>query len=350
MKIRINKKASVIAAVIFVAIVLAAVIIHHKKLTQSNVIPPTTVRVKNPIQKSIPMTVVTTGYLVAEKSTTITPRAPGYIQSIEFHEGQVVQSGQVLFQLDNQTQKEALTAAQASYALSKLQYDRDVGFLKKGFITQDMFYSAKVALKQNEATLETAKTNYAERQITAPFSGTVGSIATSIGDYINPGNALTTLVDNKHLRVEYTVPVKKLNQLKLNQSVAITDSSEKNKITAIVSYISPRVNQATQTISVHARIDNASGLFKPGEYVTITQNLGAQKNALLVPEESVLASINGYTVFIAKDNKAVRVPVTIGDRMNGEVVITSGVTANDQVIIAGENEVKSGQPIVIKSP
>jgi membrane fusion protein (multidrug efflux system) len=350
MTIQMNKKSWVIAAVILVAVIVIAAILHHKKITQPSAIPPVTVRAEHPAVQSIPATVVTTGYLVAEKSTTITPRAPGYIQSIEFHEGQAVQSGQVLFQLDNQVQKEALTAAQASYALSKLQYDRDVGFLKKGFITQDMFYSAKVALKQNEATLETAKTNYAERQITAPFSGTVGAIATSIGDYINPGNALTTLVDNKHLRVEYTMPVKKLNQLKLNQNVTITDATEKNKITAVVSYISPRVNQSTQTIGVHARIDNTTGLFKPGEYVTITQNLGAQKNALLVPEESVLASINGYAVFLAKDNKAVRVPITIGDRINGKVVITSGISAKDQVIIAGENEVKSNQPIVVKSP
>jgi len=166
---------------------------------------------------------------------------------------------------------------------------------------------------------------------------------------VNPGNTLTTLVDNQHLRVEYALPVKELNHIKLNQTIDITDALRKNKIAAVVSYISPAVDANTQTISVHANINNSAQLFKPGEYVTVIQQIGLGKNTLLIPEESVLASINGYHVFTVKNNKAINTPVKMGDRINGNVIIKSGLTSNDVVIIAGENQVKNGVSVTMQT-
>ena len=343
----LKNKLAIISLVII--IILIAIFTHHSKKTPAKiVIPPVPVRVAKPLIQSLPLTINATGNLIAKKSTIITPRASGYIKSINFHEGETVTAGQILFQLDSQTQKDALSAAKAQVALSQLQFNRDKKFLKKGFITQDTYYTAQTTLKQNQAALETAQTNFDQRTITAPFAGAVGAIPVSLGQYITPGNTLTTLVDNLHLRAEYTLPVKELNQLHLNQVVTISDTNKKNNIAATVSYISPSVDPTSQTISVHALVDNKLQLFKPGEYVTVTQDLGTQKNTLLVPEQSVLASINGYSVFLVKNNKAVRTIITIGDRINGKVVITSGLKPTDEVIVAGENEVKNNQPVTIK--
>ena len=191
------------------------------------------------------------------------------------------------------------------------------------------------------------QTNLSQRTITAPFAGHIGAISVSVGDYVNPGNAMTTLVDNQHLRAEYTLPVIDLDTIKLNQPVIIQSSTGKNTLKATVSYVAPAVDQSTQTLAVHATVNNSAGLFKPGEYVTVTQQLGSQNNVLLLPEQSVLASISGYSVFVDKNNKAIRVPVKIGDRVNGNVVIDSGLTPNDQVIVAWQNEVKNNQSISV---
>lgn len=345
------KKKLITTSITLLIILIALIVHHHKKnnaLETRNQLAAIPVRVEKPIQQSIPLTASATGYLIAKKSTTITPRTSGYIQMINAHEGQSVTSGQVLFQLDNQTEKDALAAAKANAELSQLQYQRDKKLLAKGYITQDTYYAAEVTFKQNQAALETAQNNLDNKSITAPFNGTMGALSVSLGAYVNPGTALTTLVDNNHLRVEYALPVKDLAQLQLNQAVNILDATNNQKINATVTYISPAIDQNTQTIAVHASIDNQAQTFKPGEYVTITQNLGSQNNALLVPEQSVLASINGYHVFIVKNNKAVKVPVKMGDRINGNVVITTGLTPNDEVIIAGENDVKDKQAVIIK--
>ena len=142
--------------------------------------------------------------------------------------------------------------------------------------------------------------------------------------------------------------MKYMNQIKLGQAVSITNDTQSKPIIATVDYVSPQVTQATQTITAHASIDNTLQQLKPGEYVTITQTLGEIKQVLLVPEQSVLASMNDYTVFIAKNDQAIRVPVTVGQHMNGSVVITAGLKPNDQLIIAGQDQLKNNTPIIIQ--
>lgn len=341
----ITKRKFLITSII--TIVLITLIFHHHKTVKTSVIPAISVRTAKPLQKNLTQTATTTGALIADKSVVITPRASGYITAITFQEGQTVKAGQTLFQLDSQIQQNNLTAAQASFDLSKLQYQRDEVFLKKGFITQDMLYSAKVALEQNQAKLQDAQTDLTNRTITAPFDGTIGGFSVSVGDYVNPGNTLTNLVDNNHLRAEYALPIKYLDQVKLNQPVIISNTANKNSITATVSYISPNVDTNTQTINVHANIINTSSTFKPGEFVTIQQTISAQQKMLLVPEQSVLASFNGEYVFIVNNNKAIKTPVKTGDHINGNVVITSGLLPNDEVVIAGENQIKNNEPVSI---
>lgn len=319
--------------------------LHHQHSEQVSTPTAVPVKVETPLQKSLAQTIKTTGYLSAKESTAITPLAAGYIRTIDFHEGQLVQKGDTLFQLDNEAQKNALASAQAAAQLSALQFERDKKLLARGFITQEMYYTAKVTDQQNQAALQTAQTNLAQRTITAPFAGTVGAISTSIGNYVTPGTAITTLVDNAHLRAEYTLPATNLAAITIGAPVTISTNTNNGNTTAAVTYIAPAIDESTQTIAVHARIDNTKNLFKPGEYITITQSLGSNNNTLLLPEQSVLASIDGYSVFIVQNNHAIRTPVKIGDRVDGNVVIVSGLSPKDLVITTGQNEVKNNQAI-----
>src|SRR3990167_5679318 len=171
-------KYKLILSAIIIAIIAAIFIFHtSKKHVATNTTPPLPVRVAKPLVQSIPLTATSTAYLIADKSTTITPQASGYIRAINFKEGQPVKAGQILFELDKQTQQDALSSAQATAKLSQLQYQRDKSLLQKGYITHNVYFTAKVTDQQNQAALETAQTNFAERTITAPFSGTMGALS-----------------------------------------------------------------------------------------------------------------------------------------------------------------------------
>ena len=298
--------------------------------------------------QALPINEKTTGYLQAIENTTITPRVAGYIKSIPFQPGAKVKKDQVLFQLDNQKERDALASAKANYDLSKIQYLRNKKLLKEGFITQDLYYTSKVTMQQNAANLQIAQTNLAEKKIIAPFSGTIGATNTSIGDYVTPGNALTTLVDNKQLRVSYTLPAKDLTLVKLNQSVTIGSQSTNNNITGYVSFISSTVDQDTQTIVENAAFNNNPQAFKPGEFVHLSQHIADNQHALFVPEQSVLADLNGYSVYVVKNQKAVQIPVKVASRQDGKILITAGLKPTMQLIVDGQTQVHDGEKVTIQ--
>ncbi len=336
----------ILAGILIIAALLIFQHVKNKK-TIAEIAPAKLVQIAPVTIKMLPKTIQTSGNLIADNNTIITPRVSGYIKAINVTEGQSVQAGAVLFQLDQDKEKDALRAAKANYQLSAAELIGDKSLLKKNYIARDDYATAIVTAKQNQAAMDTAETNLIDRQICAPFSGTISSISASPGQLVNPGVKLTELVDTQHLRIEYTLPVKSLSEVKLNQPVMIKDLSGKNSLVGTVSYISPDINQQTQMLSVHASVNNPNQLFKPGEYVNITQILSSSVQTILVPEQSISGAQDHYSVFIVKNNKAVRVTVTIGDRSNGFVVIKSGLTPQDQIITSEMDELHTGQAVKV---
>lgn len=350
MKINIKKKfvIIIILIVLMITLIIASVIFDRiKKKNHTPAIPATLIQVSPVTVKILPKIIHASGMLIAKKDAVITPKVSGYIQKINIHEGRFVQSGDLLFQLDETKEKNALIAAHANYNLSHSEFLRDQAWLKKGFITQDVYYNAKVTMEQNQATLDDAKTNLADRQILAPFSGMMSSIPVSLGQLVNPGVKLTQLIDTRHLRAEYQLPAHVLSNLKLNQPVIIEDLSGKNRLAGAVTYIAPNINPTTQMISVHATIDNHHQTFRPGEYVNITQTLSSAEKMILVPEQSIAISQSQYSVFIVKNHKATRVIIKIGERNHGYVVVQSGLNSKDKIIVSNVGQLHSGQTVKI---
>ena len=116
---------------------------------------------------------------------------------------------------------------------------------------------------------------------------------------------------------------------------------------AKVSFIAPSVDSNSQTIQVQAILDNHENTLKPGQFVNVAQTLGMQSNAILVPEDSVIADLNGNHVYMVKNNKAVSVPVTLGERIYGKVQITKGLKAGDQIITKGQLLLKNGSQVKV---
>lgn len=344
------KQKFLIAGGIIMFCVLASLMFmwHHKKQQAKPLGLSSALVQLSPVTiTTLPQTTTASAHLVALKETTITPRVAGYIAMTYCHEGERIEAGKTLFQLDDQKEKDALRAAIASNQLSSIQYAREKKLLAQGFITHAEYYTAKVTMQQNQAALQIAKENLSDKTIIAPFTGTLGSCPISVGNYVTPGTALTTLVDTKHLRAEYDVPANLTGQLALGQPVFI--AAEKNTLVGTVSYIAPSVNINSQTISVHALIDNHADIFKPGEFVTARQTIGAIKNAILVPEQSLIASLHGYAVYTVKNGKATEIPVKIGARNNGFVQITHGLAPRIEIITVGQSELRDGQNVTIQN-
>lgn len=343
-----RSKKIIITSAVAVVVLIGIGVLSHKKTPSVPAIPPTAVQLSAVSVADVPLTATAAGNLVANQQTDISPKIGGYITKISFKEGDFITANAVLFQLDDEKEQNDLAAAKADAGLSALQYAREVKAFKKGFILQDDVYNAKVTNEKNQAAVKTDQTAVDDMALTAPFSGYVGSKNVSVGDYVSPGQKLVTLVDQKSLLVEYALPSQYAAQLQLDQPVTITaDFLPGKNFPAKVSFISPYIDADSQTIAVHALLNNENNQLKPGQFVNVRQTLGTVSHAILVPENSVLPSLNGYHVFIVKNDHAVSVSVKVGEHIDGKVQIISGLQATDKIVTAGQNQIKDNDVVKI---
>jgi len=227
--------------------------------------------------------------------------------------------------------------------MSLSQYKRDDALTSRHLMLEDILYQAKVNYQTNKAELDKAKTELSNKTIIAPFSGSVGAKIVSIGNYVNAGAPLVTLTNTQKLFVKYNLPSDKLTQIKLGQDIALTASAVPGKtFHGKVTYISNIVDPNTQTITLHASIDNTDQLLKAGLFAHIQQTLGDNKQAVVVPATTVFADDKGYYVYQTKNGKATQHRITIGERLPDQVIIIKGLSPADTIVVAGQNKLNPG--------
>lgn len=342
-------KINLIIVLTLTALVVAGIAVmkhHHPVMT--TVEPPVLVELGHPQEILIPNAISSTGNLEAIEQTNISAKTAGYVTQINYHEGTDVDKGAILVQLDNRKEQAAVDSAKAQADMSQLKYQQLSKMYHRRLESYDNYYSSKITHEEDQAALETAETSLTDKQIRAPFAGKVGAKQISIGDYIQPGNTLLTLTDLNKLRVTYAVPSSYLDAIKVGQTVVIdTPAMPSKHFRGQVSYIAPNIDTSSQTVTVHADINNDQGLLRPGLYVTINQLLGNPMQATAIPATALFASLKGYYVLAVKDGKAYKLPVKVGRKFNGQVQVLSGLTLNSPFIIQGQGKVQPGSAVTI---
>lgn len=334
------------------AIVLLAVIYGVKHHHQHSKLPEDTivVQVEKVRQGNIPLEAQAVGTLVAAQNVQIAPESSGQVAEILFKDGSFVKKGTPLIQLDNAVYKSKYDSAAADLNLSQTTYARMAQLAKTGIISRQELEKVAADLKEKQALEEENRVAFEKMQLIAPFDGVVGKCQVSRGDYVSVGQALVSLTDTHHLRVEYTVAEKYLAVLKLGQEIMMTTTAYPGKtFTGHVAYIAPTINPQNRTISVYAEVPNDDEKLSAGLFVNVKQSLGMENNVLLVPALSLMATIDGQQVYKVVNGKAQSVAIEIGQRTLDSVEVVSGLTAEDSIVIAGQQKVRDGADVVVKT-
>lgn len=339
---------SLIIALALIASSAQAGLIRHSAKNPEQVVP---VLATHPQALSASPSTVAIGMLQAPEDVWITSKINGYINSIHFQEGDHVNAGQTLITLDNTQIKAALASSQAAYDAAQKNKTRTEKLAQHGYASKEALDNAESALANAKATLALNQQNLDDSILKAPFSGTLGAAHLNAGDYVAAATQLVELVNRKHLRVIYHLPERDLGKITLGQTVSVNAKAfPKLDFKAVTHFISPTVNTDTGTFEVHADLDNADNKLAPGEYVTVTQDLGNKKETLTVPETAVLASAEGYYVFVINDGKLSKQIVTIGQHHRNNVVIKTGLNAKDLIVSEGGDNLISGQHVKVATP
>lgn len=298
-------------------------------------------------EMAIPTTLFSVGSLIALKSADLSSEVKGRITKIYFQNGDFVHVGQPIVQLDDVLAKAELFSAEAALRLSQATYSRYSTLLKEGGVSQETLDQQKSSLESNEADVQKEKVDLKQKTIKAPFSGVLGVFNVTKGEYITDGQALVNLVDKQQLKVQYNIPQKYLSRLQLGQMINVNSDSYPNKVfDGEVSFISPTIDDDTGSVTVQATIDNSENLLSPGMFVTINQIIQEDPNALIIPEQAVVASLQGSYVFVIKNGVAKSIKITLGHRRQGYVQI-HGLKLGDEVVIAGQQKLQDGNPVIV---
>lgn len=285
------------------------------------------------------------GTLEANESVMIRPEIPGVITNVRFTEGQPVEKGSVLIELDDAEVQAHLAEASAQLKIARVTYDRMKQLMgnQNPFVSQQQIDQAVTTLNAAEANYALYQTKLMKTRIRAPFAGYIGIRRVSPGDYVQPGQDLVNLEDLRTLKIDFKVPETYLHRLSVGQRVDITtDADPHARFTGEIYVLDPRVDSSSRAVRVRATIRNVDGRLRPGLFANVHLVLGEQPHALLVPEEAIILQRDKNFVYRVEQDTAHWTEVSLGVRERGLVQVTGGVRDGDQVVRVGQHKLKDG--------
>lgn len=308
--------------------------------------PPAPVEMGKPERVEWPRTVVAVGTLRSDESIMVRSELSGRIQELGFREGQPVRKGQLLVRLDDSVTRAELEQAKANLRLAKAKFDRAVELRERNFISSQAKDEAENALKVAEANVRLIEARLARFTIEAPFAGTVGLRAASVGDYIKDGQDIVNLEKTDPIKVDFKVPELFQSKVRVGQQLVVTfDALPGRNFNGTVYAVNPQLDAAGRAVVLRAQMTNRDGSLKPGMFARVRLALGESGETLALPEQAVFMQGEEQVLYRVVDGRAVRTKVEVGQRREGKVEILQGVSADDAVVIAGWQRLRDGAAV-----
>ena len=332
-------------------------------------VPVTTASV---VQKPMPIEILVIGSAEPYSTVGIRSQTTGQLLNVNFREGDIVQQGQVLFELDRRPLEAALEQAQANLARdmaqaanAEVQASRFQQLVERGISPKEQADTAKTSVVALNATVEAdraavanAKIQLQYATITAPISGRTGALMVHQGNLVRANDQTPLVVINQvaPISVAFTIPESRLPELRRYMdrgSLAVTATPQGSDASASgrITFIDNAVDQNTGTIRIKGTFPNTDGRLWPGQFVNVAVTLTTDPTAIVVPSAAVQTGQQGTYVFAVKPDQSVEMrPVTVGRTRGAESVIASGVRPGETVVTDGHLRLVPGGRISVKQP
>jgi len=300
--------------------------------------------------------VTSVGSVQAVQGTEVSAEADGVVRSIEFEAGSIVDAGQVLVRLDDEVEQSQLRSAEAAAELARLTFERAERLIARNVISRADFEQAEATFKQAKAQVDNVRAIIAKKVVRAPFAGRVGIRRVSVGDYLSKGTPIVSLQSVDPVYVEFSVPQRRLGELREGLNVAATaDAHPGAEFWGEITGLEAHVDEATRNVRVQATFANGHGALRPGMFVTVDVVLGEAKPVHVIPATAVVHARDGDSVFVieaadASEGGSLVVrqrPVKLGERRGDFVALEEGPRLGDSVVATGVFKLREGMPVVI---
>jgi membrane fusion protein (multidrug efflux system) len=336
--------------------------------------PPPTVEVTEVVRKDVPIYSEWVGTADGLVNATIRAQVTGYLMKQNYGEGQFVQAGQVLFEIDPRTfqaavdgAKGALAQAEARWATAKANLDRVIPLAAKNAVSQKDLddnigaeLSGRAAVTSAQAQLEEAQLNLGFTRITSPIAGIAGIAKAQIGNLVGPGQIqeLTTVSTVDPIKVFFSLSEQEYMDFRKDAGKGAKSSQEEARAiplemilaggtvyphTGRISVGDRQVDVKTGTLRVGALFPNPGNLLRPGQYALVRATMETKKGALLVPQRAVTEMQGKFLVAVVGADNTVEIrTVTPAERIGSLWLIEKGLKPGETIVAEGVQKVKSG--------
>jgi membrane fusion protein (multidrug efflux system) len=313
------------------------------------------VQVAPVVMKEMVFPITASGSIKPKEAATVSSEVPARVLEVPVHEGQGVARGAVLARLNDRDLRLQIEEAQSAITreqvtLAKDQYDRNQRLFQQGAVTRlvldqtkNQYLTLDSAYQSAQAKIRQLREQMSKTQILSPISGVVAKKFVSPGELLAPGAPVAIVENTEEVLVDVEVSDRDVVKVRAGQEVeASTDAFPGRTFHGQVERVGSTANPVTRSFNVQAKIANHEQELRSGMIASLRVVL-TKKKALLAPVEAVSGEGDAAKVFVVRQGVARRLPVRLGDRLDREVEVLSGLSEGDEVVIYGGDQLTDGQ-------
>ena len=327
---------------------------------------PTVVSIIAPKRQDVPVELQANGTVTPISTVDLHPQTTSTIAKVHIKEGQFVKSGELMFTLDDRTERANVDKAQAqverdraSLADYERQYKRSLELLDKKFIAQgavdtlkSQVDSARALLQADVAAVRSASVDASYTAIRAPMTGRVGAIGVYAGSLVQMTTSLTTITQLDPITVAFTLPESALAGLMAAQRqsavpVQVTLDNSSVAVNGKLSFIDNTVDPIAGVIRVKAEFENKDTSLWPGQYVNTKLMSHVLKDATVIPQNAIISNTHGTFIYAVDKDQSAKVVNIKRLYAFGDNAAVSGLNGDEQVIVEGKQNLRPGGKVRI---
>ncbi|MFT5924618.1 MAG: membrane fusion protein (multidrug efflux system) [Paraglaciecola sp.] len=292
----------------------------------------------------------TTAVLEAKEEAFVVPRASGIIEHIYVEEGDYVEKGQILAQIEPRRYHLNLDRAKANLVGVEKELVKINKVYDKKLVSDDTYDKLTAQYESAKATRSLAELDLKEATIVAPISGYIAERNAKVGNLSESfqRERMFHIVQQKELYGIVYLPEKELTKVHKEQQASLDLTAfDGADIIAFVERISPVIDSKTGTFKVTLRVPNPDNLLMSGMFAQVKLNYDTKQNVVLLPRKALLAIDDSVNVFVVKDGIATKQTVTVGYQEGEVVEVLSGLSGSEKVVITGHQNLRDQSPVEV---
>lgn len=311
--------------------------------------PAPTVKLGKVNARTVQTRVEGIGTGTAKESIDIIANATELVAGLFFEDGQTVEKGKLLVQLQDAQHQAELRQMKINLEEQERELKRLTPLYNARITSQKDYDAARTAVARAKTLIDIVEYQIANRKVIAPFPGKLGMRRISLGNLVSPSTVITTLDDISEIKVDFRISEKYAPFIRAGQKVGVTSVAYPDQVfDGEISAISPRIDPTTRTVEIRATVPNKEGKLMPGMLFVVKLELGT-RTALMVPEKAVMSLGEIQYIFVCRPRARVvsRREVKLGLRDRGSVEVLEGLREGDEIVTDGVLKLVDGSAVIV---